>query len=146
MNQALRAIFWLSIIVFGFTGCNEGWTKHFQNVEDARKEGLIDKGWIPAFIPLDATSLVISGDQDSGIALGSFVSTDSKSIRKVCAGASDSLSIPDYAARWLGLASASDAAALRKKGYDVFECSVQNFNVAYLDSKHEFYYWTPRKQ
>ena len=145
MNQAIRAFLWLNVIILGLTGCNETWTKHFHNVEDARKEGLIDKGWIPVFIPLDATNLVVSGDLDSGVALGSFASADLKSIKKVCAGASDSLSIPDYAARWLGSASARDGAALRKQGYDVFECGVQKFNVAYLDSKHEFYYWTPSK-
>jgi len=129
-------------------GCNDAWTKHFENVEFARKEGLIDKGWIPRFIPQDATNIVVSGDLDSGIALGSFVSMNSDSVKKKCSGAPDSFPVPDYALRWLELGSvaAGNAAALRSKGYEVFECGAENFNLAYSNSKHQFYYWTPRRK
>lgn len=148
MKYVLRIVVFFGVVVLGVTGCHETWTKHFENVDAVKKQGLIDKGWVPRFIPQDSTDIVVTGDLDSGIALGSFVSMNSESVKSKCSGAPDSFPIPDYALHWLelGRAVAGNAAALRSRGYQVFECNAEDFNLAYLRAKNQFYYWTPHRK
>jgi|GEM_PF-4042620 len=130
------------VIVVGSAGCNDAWTKHFENVESANREGLLDKGWIPRFIPPDSKNIVASGDLDSGIVLGSFVSMNYDRVKAKCSKAPDSLSIPSYARRWIGIRDATDSGTLRSNGYEVLMCSSDNFDLADLNREHKFLYWT----
>ena len=145
---AARIILLGFALVSGVMGCHDAWTKHFESLDSARKDGLVDKGWIPRFIPEDSTNIVVSGDLDSGVSMGSFFSKNSDSLHKHCLTASDSFPVPDYALRWLDMGGTAngDAASLKIKGYDVLDCGVEGFDVAYSQSKRQFYYWTPRKK
>ena len=147
MIRVAGTFLWLGLgASLGLAGCNESWTKHFENVDAAKKEGLIDKGWIPPFIPQDATDIVVSGDLDSAIVVGSFISKDSDNVGRNCSNAPDSFRVPYYAIGWLESTAVADTAgALKSKGYELFECA-DAFDLAYRKSMHHYYYWNRRRK
>jgi hypothetical protein len=132
------------ILASGASSCDDSWTKHFDDVKSVRKENMDLKGWVPPFIPQDATNITATGDLDSSRAFGSFLSMDAESVREACSTANNSYPVPDYATRWLGLGNLGDtnAGKLRGKGIEVLDCRAQKFTLAYSISKNQFYYWT----
>ena len=43
--------------LFGMTGCSESVSNYFRNYEEARESGIMNRGWIPGFIPGSAREI-----------------------------------------------------------------------------------------
>jgi hypothetical protein len=143
-----RGLITLSILLsLGIISCSDAWTKKFANAKAASEEHMIEKGWLPQFVPQDAADLVISGDLDSGIALGTFVSKDRQSFNKQCSSADDWSTVPDYALAWLSSNGVTgNSAALKRQGWEFLDCGPGNPGFVYSKSKSRFYYWMPRRK
>jgi len=127
-------------------GCKEIKEEHFRNLEVARTSHMTEKGWVPAFLPQDTRNLSVLGDLDAGSVYGTYSSSDIAALRKHCANADDSLHIPGYGPDWFRNTLKEDdtAAALRRKGYDVFQCE-GGFGIVALGARQFGYYWSVRR-
>lgn len=45
------------VSLFGATGCSESVSNNFRNYEEARESGIMNRGWIPGFIPGSAREI-----------------------------------------------------------------------------------------
>ena len=145
----------LSIFIFALTavlsltcvGCNEVQRKHFQSLDKAQEEQMINKGWIPNFTPEDAKDIYIEGDLDAASAYGSYVSSNTDALKKQCSNVEDSFPIPSYGPKWFraDLQEADTAGKLRSKGYEILHCDKEEFNVAIFSPSQHIYYWSVRK-
>ena len=128
-------------------GCNEIQEKHFENLDAAKQEHMIEKGWIPTFIPPDAKDIDFVEDMDAASVHGSYISGDTTLLRKHCSNVEDSLGVPGYGPKWFrdDVKAAGTAGKLRLKGYEVFHCNEDRINVAVVSSRKYVSYWSIRR-
>jgi hypothetical protein len=128
-------------------GCNEVQERHFDSLNAANQQHMVEKGLIPAFTPPDARDINVEGDLALASVYGSYTSADTALLRKRCSPAEDSLRIPGYGAKWFrdDLKKSESAAQVRFQGYEVFRCEDRGFNVAILGSRNIVYFWSVRK-
>jgi hypothetical protein len=137
----------LSVVaaIVGLTGCNEIQHRHFDSLDQAQQEHLVDKGWIPPFSP-DAKNIDYESDLDSARVNGSYSSVDTTSLRKHCAPTDDSFRVlvewPKSAPN--DVKEARTAGALKSKGYETLHCDEGDFNVVISDSRKSVFYWSIR--
>jgi len=134
-------------VLFAACGCNEIQVRHFDNLEAAKREQMIEKGWIPPFVAPDARHIEFESDLDAARVYGSYVSGNTTMLRKHCSNTADSFRVPGYGPKWFqdDVKETSTAVKLRGKGYEVLCCDEGGFNVVILSSRQFVYYWSERK-
>lgn len=147
-QNAVRSIILTAISLVYCCGCNEVQEHHFENLDAAKQEQMVEKGWIPAFMPVDATNIDVDEDLDTARVYGSYISSNTASLRKHCSSAAGSFRVPGYGPKWFqeDVKEAGDTAdKLRSKGYEVFHCDEQNLNVIFVRSRNYVSYWSVRR-
>lgn len=61
----------LSIILLA--GCSDSVTERYATIEDARKAGLFQRGWLPDALPSSARNIEARNDLDLNVSAGKFV-------------------------------------------------------------------------
>lgn len=146
-SKALSLVLISIEITFLFCiGCNEIEKKHFDNLDSAKQSHLIEKGWIPDFIPPDSRDIRLESDIDMASVYGRFSSSDIDAIRKHCSSAEDSFRLPGHAPTWYpkDFGDAVTAGHLKDKGYEVLRCDQGGFNIAIHALENEVFYWSIR--
>lgn len=56
----MKAIWWLLVAsFFYFTSCQKDYVENrFRDLDEARRAGVVDQGWIPGFVPKGATNII----------------------------------------------------------------------------------------
>ena len=137
----------------GAFGCNETLDAHYDSLEAAKRQGAIERGWIPRFAPPSASSIRERHDLDTNEVWGAFdfSSGDAELLRKQL----QSLRVEDLAGRearaagtdWWPpeLTGSLNAASLRNAGLDVFRESESGDFYAAVDWKRgRLYFWSRR--
>jgi hypothetical protein len=147
MRTSSLVTLFVTIAVAFACGCNEIQHRHFENLYAAKREQVIEKGWIPAFVAPDARDIDFEGDHDAGRVYGTYVSSNTTMLRKHCSNTADSFRVPGYGPKWFqdDVEEASTAVNLKSKGYEVLRCDKDDFNVVFLSSRRFVYYWSVRK-
>ena len=130
------------------TGCNEIQDRHFANVAEARREQMIEKGWVPTVTPEDAKDIRFRGDLDAGSAHGRFESRSLAEVRSHCSVAQDSARIPETVPDWFpdAVKNARTIGELRSSGYEVLICDAGQWTVAIPGQEQRVFYWNIPKR
>ena len=126
------------------TGCHEVQEHHFENLDKAKEAHMIEKGWLPSTLPVDAKQIRLKEDLDIASVYGSFVSGERGVLREHCSETGNSPHLPRNGPRWFprDLREANTFADLKIKGYEVLFCDKGEFNVAFRSSEREVYFWS----
>ncbi|MGB7371540.1 hypothetical protein [Erythrobacter sp.] len=54
-----------SVLLLLFAGCGEQIDETYPTYADARSAGAVERGWVPAFVPMSASDIVDSHDLDT---------------------------------------------------------------------------------
>jgi len=147
MRPAPWNFLFIAVVSLACASCNDVQERHFDTLDAAKQQHMIEKGWIPAFAPSDAKDINVEGDLDKTRVYGSYDSKDTALLRQHCSAAEDSFKVPGYGTKWFrdDLKKAETAAQVRLQGYEVLRCDNRGFNVAILDSRNIVYFWSVRK-
>ncbi len=145
MRLLVQLVVSIFVLVVVCNGCREIKEEHFANLDIARQSHMIEKGWIPAFLPQDAKDISFQGDLDAGSVYGTYSSSDAATLLKHCSNTDDLFRVPGYGPEWFRniLKESDTAGELRHKGYEVFQCE-GGFDVVFLRSQQFGYYWSVR--
>ena len=61
-----------SLFLLLFVSCSDVITKHYDNYQTAKKDGLFLKGWLPDFIPTSSKNIVTNNNLDLNTSDGEF--------------------------------------------------------------------------
>jgi hypothetical protein len=126
------------ISAFFFVGCNETFDRHYESINDATRDGAIQRGWIPAILLPDAKDIRETHDLDSNRGSGSFALNDSlvRRLKSECAS-SQALPPTTHAAHWWRSPTSNGKQAA---GEQTFQCG--GSFVAADPSNRIGYFWT----
>jgi hypothetical protein len=72
----VRRLAWWVLLVVGSSGCveacREDFEAHYPDVAAARRDGALDRGWLPEFLPPDAIDISEEHNIDTNVTWGCF--------------------------------------------------------------------------
>jgi hypothetical protein len=139
--------FLAAAMLMACTGCHEVQEHHFENLDKAKEAHMIEKGWLPSTLPVDAKQIRLKEDLDIASVYGSFTSKNGEDLKHHCSETGGSSHLPKYGPKWfpLDLREANTFVDLKIKGYDVLFCDKGEFTVAFRPSEKEIYFWSTRQ-
>jgi hypothetical protein len=63
----------IQLLVILLAGCSDPVTERYATIEDARKAGLFERGWLPNVLPSSARDIEARNDLDLNVSAGGFV-------------------------------------------------------------------------
>jgi hypothetical protein len=116
---------------------------HFSTFAQAQQERMFDKGWIPDFIPKDATEIYVQEDMDLNTAYGLFTSNNAASVREHCVVRSSSPAVLENASQWFPEDPRSGARKrLSARGFQTAVCDDGKWVVAISACDDTVFFWT----
>lgn len=128
--------------------CSETVVERYGTLEEARKAGEIERGWLPTFLPESSTDLVISYDLDTNETWGSFrfSTADAAQLRNALTSidlTGRSLRKPSALRDWPGFLKGSlSGDSLTRAGYESYKAGTDHpFFVVVRWQEGKAYFW-----
>jgi hypothetical protein len=146
VSPLFLTLFLLSIVLT--IGCNEVQDRHFANVDEARRERMIERGWVPTITPADAKDIRFQSDLDAGSVYGRFDSSSVAELKSHCSIATDATPVPETGPDWFpdDLRNVRSIGKLKRSGYEVLACDAGHVTVAIQNQGPRVFYWDMPKR
>ena len=135
----------LSLLIAVQVACSDRYTRHFESVDDVRREGVIERGWVPSWLPQTSSNITLTYDLDTNDVWITFVLAQDSQVglrKSLVASRVDGTVVRQPTIPWPAFLTGSlEQDEIERNGYEIFASADRRWFMALNRSDGRAYLW-----